>query len=70
MTRFGTFWVENGEVVAPMDVMRFDDTIFRVLGDRLEGLTQERELILNSQTYRERAVDCARLPGALVSESR
>lgn len=68
MTRFGTFWVENGEVVAPMDVMRFDDTIFRVLGDRLEGLTQERELILNSQTYRERAVDCARLPGALVSE--
>lgn len=68
MTRFGTFWVENGEVVAPIDVMRFDDTVYRLLGDRLEALTRERELIMNSQTYRERAVDCVKLPGALVSE--
>ena len=26
MTRFATFWVENGKVVAPVDVLRFDDT--------------------------------------------
>jgi predicted Zn-dependent protease len=29
MTRFATFWVENGEIVAPLNVMRFDDTIWR-----------------------------------------
>ena len=29
MTRFATFWVEDGQVVAPLNVMRFDDTILR-----------------------------------------
>ena len=44
MTRFATFWVENGRVVAPVDVLRFDDTLYRLLGDNLEALTSEREL--------------------------
>ena len=26
MTRFATFWVEGGKIVAPVDVLRFDDT--------------------------------------------
>ncbi len=68
MTRFGTFWVEGGEIVAPLSVMRFDDSMFRLLGDRLEGLSAERDFIPSAMTYRERAVDSARLPSALVSE--
>ena len=32
MTRFATFWVEDGKIVAPVDVLRFDDTIYRMLG--------------------------------------
>lgn len=28
MTRFATFWVERGEIVAPINVMRFDDTLY------------------------------------------
>lgn len=68
MTRFGTFWVEDGTIVAPLSVMRFDDSIFRLLGDRLEGLTAERDFLPSSATWRERAVDSARLPSALVSE--
>ncbi len=68
MTRFGTFWVENGEIVAPLSVMRFDDSVFRVLGERLEGLSAERDFLPNALTFRERAVDSARLPAALVSE--
>ena len=27
MTRFATFWVEDGELVAPASVLRFDDTL-------------------------------------------
>lgn len=67
MTRFGTFWVENGEPVAPLGVMRFDDSLYHLLGDRLEGLTAERELLLSAETYGGRSTDSALLPGALVS---
>ena len=68
MTRFATFWVERGIVVGPADVLRFDDTLFRMLGDHLEGLTAERELLLSSSTYGSRMLTSATLPGALVSE--
>ncbi|MCG6940463.1 MAG: peptidase [Thiohalocapsa sp.] len=67
MTRFGTFWVENGEPVAPLAVMRFDDSLYHLLGDRLEGLTAERELRLSAETYDGRGTDSALLPGALVT---
>jgi len=68
MTRFASFWVEKGKVSAPVDVMRFDDSVFRLLGDRLIGLTSEREFVASSDTYRCRSVASMRLPGALVSE--
>ncbi len=67
MTRFGTFWVENGEPVAPLSVMRFDDSLYHLLGDRLEGLTKERELLLSAETYGGRSTDSGLLPGALIS---
>jgi predicted Zn-dependent protease len=67
MTRFGTFWVENGELVAPVNVMRFDDSLYNLLGDRLEGLTRERELILSAETYGGRSTASSLLPGILVS---
>ena len=51
-----------------MNVLRFDDTIFRMLGANLEALTSETELILDSGTYGERALGSMRLPGALLSE--
>lgn len=70
MTRFATFWVENGELVAPLNVMRFDDTIYRMLGTNLEALTLERSLLLDPGTYESRNLDSARLPGALLSALR
>jgi predicted Zn-dependent protease len=66
MTRFATFWVENGEIKAPLNVMRFDDSLFRMFGDDLLGLTRERELLIDSDTYGARSSGSARLPGALV----
>jgi predicted Zn-dependent protease len=68
MTRFATFWVENGRIVAPVDVLRFDDTLYRMLGSNLEHLTTETEMRLDAGTYQARQLSSVRLPGALVSE--
>jgi len=70
MTRFATFWVEGGRVVAPVTPMRFDESIYRLLGETLIDLTRERELLPDSSTYGERQTSSARLPGALVSALR
>lgn len=66
MTRFACLWVEQGRPVAPVNVMRFDESIYHILGDRLEALTHEREHILDTGTYDWRSDASARLPGALV----
>ena len=68
MTRFASFWVEGGRIVAPVDVMRFDDSVFRLLGQELVGLTSERELLVNSDSYHQRNANSMRLPGAVVRE--
>ncbi|MGE5649029.1 MAG: TldD/PmbA family protein [Bacillota bacterium] len=68
MTRFATFWVENGEIKAPLNVMRFDDSLFRMLGDKLVGLTRERELLIDSDSYGARSTASALLPGALIKD--
>jgi predicted Zn-dependent protease len=68
MTRFATFWVKNGAIQAPLNVMRFDETIYRMLGENLLGLTAERDLILDSNTYYARSTGSGRMPGALVED--
>jgi predicted Zn-dependent protease len=68
MTRFASLWVENGQPVAPINVMRFDETLYHMLGDNLIDLTQEREHILDSSTYESRSEASAMLPGALVDQ--
>jgi predicted Zn-dependent protease len=70
MTRFATLWVEKGRVVAPLNVMRFDETIYRLLGQSLLGLTRERDFILDNDTYSQRSTGCAWVPGALVRDMR
>lgn len=68
MTRFATFWVEHGKVVAPVNVLRFDDTLYRMLGDSLEAITAEREMLLEANTYGSRMLSSVTLPGVLLSE--
>jgi predicted Zn-dependent protease len=70
MTRFATFWVEGGRIVAPVNVMRFDDSIYRMLGENLVDLTSERELLPDASTYEERSTGSSRLPGALLRALR
>ncbi|MFJ4441486.1 TldD/PmbA family protein [Pseudomonas sp. NPDC089422] len=66
LTRFATFWVENGEIQGPVSTMRFDDSLYSLLGSQLEDLTREREMILSTSTYGQRSTGSSHLPGALV----
>ena len=66
LTRFATFWVENGQIEGPVSTMRFDDSLYSLLGNQLEDLTQEREMILSTSTYGQRSTGSSHLPGALV----
>ena len=66
MTRFACFWVEKGKISAPLNVMRFDETAYRALGENLIGLTAEREMLLDPDTYHCRATSLSRVPGALI----
>jgi predicted Zn-dependent protease len=68
MTRFASFWVDRGRIVAPVNVMRFDDSVYRLLGENLVALTKERDLLASSSTYHERSVASMRLPGAVVRD--
>lgn len=70
MTRFATFWVEGGRIVAPASPLRFDDSIYRLLGEKLVALTKKRELLLDASTYGERSTGSERLPGVLVEAMR
>lgn len=67
LTRFATFWVEGGRIVAPVNVMRFDDTLYRMLGDALEALTNAPEWSASSGSYGARSVQTSRMPGALLA---
>lgn len=66
MTRFACWWVEGGKLIAPIQVMRFDDSILRMLGEGLVALTDAAEWVPDNGTYGSRQLGGARTPGALV----
>jgi predicted Zn-dependent protease len=70
MTRFACFWVENGELVAPIAVMRFDDSFIRMFGPGLVALTDTVELQPDNATYGSRYLRSISAPGAIVEGLR
>lgn len=70
MTRHACFWVENGEIVAPIRDMRFDESLYRMFGSQLEALTRETHLFPSTDTYHRRAMGGCKVPGALVGAFR
>jgi predicted Zn-dependent protease len=70
MTRFACFWVERGRIVAPIGVMRWDDSLLRMFGPGLVALTQGAELVPDAGTYGERQLRSVTAPGALVEGFR
>jgi predicted Zn-dependent protease len=66
MSRFACFWVENGKLVAPINVMRFDDSVLRMFGEGLVALTDKAEFMPSTQSYGERKLASNTAPGAIV----
>lgn len=66
MTRFSCMWVENGRIVGPIKDMRWDESLYNMLGSKLLDLTKERHLVVESLTYERREVGGSLLPGILV----
>jgi predicted Zn-dependent protease len=70
MTRFACFWVENGRLVAPIEVMRFDDSFIRMFGAGLVALTDTAELVPDNASYGSRQLRSISAPGAIVEGFR
>lgn len=68
MTRYACFWVENGEIVAPIENLRFDESLYRCFGDRLQNLTTTQQFIPETGTYGHRNLGGLWLPGALIND--
>jgi predicted Zn-dependent protease len=68
MTRYACFWVEGGEIVAPIANLRFDESLYRCWGDNLVDLTNTLEFIPDVDTYRSRQLGGSWVPGALIED--
>ena len=68
MTRYACFWVEQGEIVAPIENLRFDESLYRCFGDRLLDLTTFQEYIPDVGTYGSRNLGGTWVPGVLVED--
>ena len=66
MTRYACFWVEAGEIIAPIENMRFDDTIYNIFGKNLENTTNKLHLIPDIGTYEGRSLGGIYCPGIML----
>lgn len=66
MTRYACFWVENGEIVAPIENLRFDETLYKFWGENLVDFTNFQEFIPEVGTYEARQLGGNMAPGMLV----
>ena len=66
MTRYACFWVEDGEIKGPIKDLRWDESLFGALGEKLMALTSHTEIDPAVDTYFNRSLGGSRTPGALI----
>jgi predicted Zn-dependent protease len=66
MTRYACFWVEQGRIVAPIENLRFDESLYNFWGSNLVDLTQETAIIPEVGSYGFRDLGGKTVPGMLV----
>ena len=66
LTRYACFWVENGEIVAPIETMRFDDSFYRFFGEKLLDVEDKVTVVPEVSTYGQRSLGATTCPGILV----
>jgi len=68
LTRYACFWVENREIVGPIETMRFDDTIYNLFGAELEEVGDNVKINPEVETYEGRQYGNITCPGMMVKE--
>jgi predicted Zn-dependent protease len=68
MTRYACFWVEHGEIVAPIENLRFDESLYRCFGECLIDLGQTLACLPEVGTYDHRSLGGTWVPGMLVED--
>ena len=66
MTRYACFWVENGQIISPIEDMRFDDTVYNFFGKNLEAVTNTSRLNPNVGSYGGRNLGGVYCPGIIL----
>lgn len=66
MTRFACFWVENGEIVSPIEDLRFDISLYDVFGKDLIDLDEKSTSMMDIMTYAGRSLGGYQTPGAMI----
>ena len=61
---------EGGRITAPIEPMRFDDALTRLLGPALLGLGDDARFMPSSDTWGSRHLQSVRAPGGLVEGLR
>ncbi len=68
MTRYACFWVEGGEIVAPIQDLRFDDSLYGFWGENLEAVTDTAAFLADVDTYEARSLGGSWVPGMLIND--
>ncbi len=68
MTRFACFYVENGKIIAPIEDLRFDESLYDVFGDNLLNITDFTQIIPNVGSYVTRSLGGKSIPGIMVKD--
>lgn len=68
MTRYACFWVEKGEIIGPIQNLRFDDTLYNLFGTELIDLSANQSTFVNTMTYQKRSLGGMRVPGIFLNK--
>lgn len=66
MTRYACFWVEEGQIQGPIQDLRFDESLYQALGEKLVALTSKTQIFPSTSTYYARDLAAQEVPGALI----
>ncbi|MEM0980982.1 MAG: metallopeptidase TldD-related protein [Cyanobacteria bacterium P01_H01_bin.58] len=67
MTRYACFWVENGKIIAPIENLRFDESLYNFWGENLIDFTRETTFVPEVGSYGYRDLGGVTVPGMLVN---
>ncbi len=68
LTRYACFLVQDGEIVAPIETMRFDDSFYNFFGDNLIAVEDVVSINPEVETYGGRSLGATTCPGVLVDD--